>query len=99
MEGSRRHHLGGRSEAREHGATGARQEEAGGLGRGARRSGGGGAISGAIWRYLAISFYLILSRVDLTKEPSRLAGLALCLRGLRLSFVSIMRHDLVIFTL
>ena len=26
MEGSRRHHLGGRSEAREHGATGARRE-------------------------------------------------------------------------
>ena len=96
MEGSRRHHLGGRSEAREHGATGARRERPG---RGARRSGGGGALSGAIWRYLAISFYLILSRVDLTKEPSRLAGLALCLRGLRLSFVSIMRHDLVIFTL
>ena len=43
-----------------------------------RRSGGLGrylALSGAIWRYLAISFYLILFRVDLTKESARL-GLA-----------------------
>ena len=40
-----------------------------------RRSGGLGrylALSGAIWRYLAISFYLILFRVDLTKESARL---------------------------
>ena len=45
-----------------------------------RRSGGLGrylALSGAIWRYLAISFYLILFRVDLTKESARLQVLAL----------------------
>ena len=46
-----------------------------------RRSGGLGrylALSGAIWRYLAISFYLILFRVDLTKEP---ANLGLMIKG------------------
>ena len=73
MEGSRRHHLGGRSEAREHGATGARRER--GAGRPAAAAGVGRYLA-LYLRYICLShsiaFVLILSRVDLTKESSRL---------------------------
>ena len=62
MEGSLRHHLGGRSKAREHGATSARRER--GAGRPAAAAGWGAiwrylALSGAIWLSHSISFYFV----------------------------------------
>ena len=65
MEGSRRHHLGGRSKAREHGATSARRER--GAGRPAAAAGWG-----AIWRYLALSGYLILSHSISCRSDKRI---------------------------